>query len=441
MTTYTSHRIKSPLLVLLAVSLLLAVTLSVSARGTLQSEAAQPPVAQSASTTAQTEPPEHGIVCTTAEAGTPTFNLKTEDGNIDTPDGNTVYMWGYTSVTEDFQIPGPVLCVNEGDEVTINLTNDLDEPVSILFPGQTGVEATGGVEGLLTREAPAGGTVSYSFTATHPGTYLYESGTNPHKQVEMGLYGALIVRPEMGPNYAYNDPATEFAPGREYLLLMHDIDMHLHLAVELGYAYDVTTREHDEYWTLNGRSLPDTVAPNFAGSLPNQPYGALLVVEPYDDTENPLPALLRFANAGLDNHPFHPHGNNVKIVAQDGRRLEGSAGEDLTYQAFTKSFGSGQTYDALITWEDADGWATQGVTLPVGIPSLQNLFFTGNTWWSGAAALGEQGELPVGVTSHNECGEYYFPWHSHALNEFQNFDEGFGGLATLWRIDPPGGCP
>jgi len=42
--------------------------------------------------------------------------------------------------------------------------------------------------------------------------------------------------------------------------------------------------------------------------------------------------------------------------------------------------------------------------------------------------------------SQNICGEWYFPWHSHALNEFANFDEGFGGMATLLRVDPPGGC-
>jgi hypothetical protein len=40
----------------------------------------------------------------------------------------------------------------------------------------------------------------------------------------------------------------------------------------------------------------------------------------------------------------------------------------------------------------------------------------------------------------NVCGEWYFPWHSHALNEFANFDEGFGGMATLMRVDPRGGC-
>jgi len=45
------------------------------------------------------------------------------------------------------------------------------------------------------------------------------------------------------------------------------------------------------------------------------------------------------------------------------------------------------------------------------------------------------------VTSYNQCGEQYFPWHSHAVNEFQAFNEGFGGMGTLIAIFPPGGCP
>lgn len=377
------------------------------------------------------------IICTTG----PTFDLKATDGYISTPDGNSIYMWSYAKASGSFQVPGPVLCVNEADTVTINLTNELDEPVSIVFPGQVGISTAGGVSGLFTSEAPPAGTVTYSFVASEPGTYLYESGTNPHKQVSMGLYGALIVRPAMGSNYVYNDAATEFNPGREYMLLLHDIDPNLHLAVERGLPYDITAR-HALYWTVNGRSLPDTVADHFVPWLPNQPYSALVVVEPYDDTTNPLPALVRFLNAGLENHPFHPHGNNVQIIAQDGRLLRGSGGEDTSYEAFTKSIGAGQTYDLFVWWKDADGWATQGTTIPVQIPGLQNLFFHGGeSFWSGSPYLGEQGELPVDLTVYNECGEYYMPWHSHALNEFQNFDEGFGGLATLWRIDPPGGCP
>ena len=38
----------------------------------------------------------------------------------------------------------------------------------------------------------------------------------------------------------------------------------------------------------------------------------------------------------------------------------------------------------------------------------------------------------------NQYGAY-FPWHSRALDEFQNLGEGSCGLATPLRVDPPGG--
>ncbi len=385
------------------------------------------------------------MVCTNG----PTFNLETADGYISTPDGNSIYMWGYTTSGGSFQMPGPVLCVNQGETVMINLTNNLPEPVSIIFPGQTGVTSTGGSPGLFTAEAAActgspsctPGTVTYSFVASEPGTYLYESGTNPHKQVQMGLYGALIVRPAGHPDWAYNDPSTAFNPDREYLLLMHDIDPELHYAVEHGLPYDVTTM-WDRYWTINGRSFPDTIADNFVPWLSTQPYGALVQIQPYDATTNPLPALVRYANAGMVNHPFHPHGNNLRIIARDGRLLRGPNGENTSFESFTTTVGSGETYDLFAQWYDDEGWTSTGNPVPVQVPGLYNLVFKdGATFFSGSPYLGEQGDLPVGVTSYNQCGEYYFPWHSHALNEFVNFDEGFGGLATLWRIDPPGGCP
>ncbi len=55
--------------------------------------------------------------------------------------------------------------------------------------------ATGGVAGLLTQEAAPGGTVTYTFTPTSPGTRSYYSGTQSDLQVEMGMYGAIIVLP------------------------------------------------------------------------------------------------------------------------------------------------------------------------------------------------------------------------------------------------------
>ena len=98
----------------------------------------------------------------------------------------------------------------------------------------------------------------------------------------------------------------------------------------------------------------------------------------------------------------------------------------------------------MARWLNLEDYSTAN-PVPVTIPGLQNLVFVDDaTYYSGNPVLGDppdQNDFPAGVTVFNQCGEYYFPWHSHALFEFQNFDEGFGGLATLWRIDPPGGCP
>lgn len=390
-----------------------------------------------------------GIVCT---AG-PSFDLQATSGFITTPDGNSVFMWSYAPAA-GFQMPGPNLCVNEGDTVTINLTNNLPDPpglaagpdnVSIVFPGQTGVTASppgpGVVAGLFTSEAQPGATVSYSFVASEPGTYLYESGTNPHKQVHMGLYGTLIVRPALGTNFAYDDPGTKFDPDREYLVLMHDIDPFLHQAVQRGQPYDVTLK-HDRYWTVNGRAFPDSIQDNGTPFLPEQPYGALIQVVAATNASPGLPALVRYANAGMANHPIHPHGNHYRFIARDGRLLQGPSGQDTSMEAFTKTIGSGQTYDLLVRWINLEAWNSANNQVPIPIPSILNLTFKdGVTFYSGSPYLGEQDQFPAGTVTFNECGEFYFPAHSHALNEFQNFDAGFGGLATIWRVDPPVGCP
>lgn len=389
-------------------------------------------------------PPPLGIVCTEQPGdSTPTFDLETATGYIATPDGNSVFMWGYTVDGGSFQLPGPILCVTEGDMVTVNLTNNLSEAASIVFPGQVGVIHDDPSPGVITGEAdPSGGTVSYSFTAGEPGTYLYESGTNPGKQVQMGLYGALVVRPTMGADFAYNDAATQFDPAREYIVILGEVDPDLHQAVELGQSYDVTAF-HPTYWQVNGRSFPDSIAENGAFWLPSQPYGALVLVEPYNAATNPDPALIRYINAGIVNHPFHPHGNHLRVIARDGRLLRGPGGQDTSFENFTRTIGSGQTYDLLFRWTVVDPWIDPGGDpVPVTIPGLQNLVFKDDsTFYSGDPELGETGPLPVGVTTFNSCGEFYFPWHSHALFEFTNFDEGFGGLATVLRVDPPGGCP
>jgi len=398
--------------------------------------------------------PKLGMVCTpgTLAGTTRTFNLVANTGDIQTPDGNSVFMWSYANGdapdSGKFQSPGPVLCANQGETVVVNLSNTLPEPSSIVFPGQdSAVTATGGAPGPFTREAATNGTVRYSFTAGSPGTYRYESGSDPAKQIEMGLYGALIVRPASCAACAYG-PTTRFDPVREFLLLLAEIDPDLHHAVETGGTYDANAL-HNRYFTINGRSFPDTIQDNGSVLLPTQPYGALVRIQP--NTPTSAPALLRMINAGLDNHPFHPHGNHTREIAQDGRLLLAPNGAAASTEHFGETVGAGQTIDYLLRWDNQavdssgasfnDDWNAATNPLPVAQPNYRNLTFKdGNTFYGGSPYLGTKGTLPTGTVQQNVCGEWYFPLHSHALNEFSNFDEGFGGMGTLLRVDPFAGC-
>ncbi|HEY2587538.1 MAG TPA: multicopper oxidase domain-containing protein [Tepidisphaeraceae bacterium] len=307
---------------------------------------------------------------------TATFNLTAQPAYLNQPDGAAIYSWGYgcngaptgfapaaiTAPTcNSMQVPGPTLIVTEGQTVTVNLQNGLPTAAgntSILFPGFN-VTATGGVRGVLTQEAAAGGTVSYTFVAISPGTHAYYSGTQGDLQIEMGLYGAVIVLPATPPsactaglpltNPGGNATAKKFwgegdfrlAPAayddakscydREYLFQWAEMDPRIYNqalaevndpvrtaactanANSLGCSLDVATEPyHPAYFIINGRSMPDDMDPNYAPEYPHQPYNGNPHLHPGEMM------LVRSIGQGHWQHPFHEHANHVRILGRDG---------------------------------------------------------------------------------------------------------------------------
>lgn len=291
----------------------------------------------------------------------PSFALNAEASYITQPDGASVYSWGYgctTGSTPGFapaaisgascptmQIPGPTLIVHQGDAVTVTLTNNLPAAAgntSILFTGFN-VTATGGSAGILTREAAHGGTVTYTFTATNAGTHAYYSGTQGDLQIEMGLYGAIIVLPTGVPTgcsavstnladgqtdfrlaaAAYNHPQACY--DREYLFQFSEMDPRIHSQAEAqaslpcaqpgGCMMVETEPYHPAYFMINGRSMPDDMDPNYAAQYPHQPYNGNPHMHPGERT------LLRVIGTGRWQHPFHEHANHVRILGRDGNLL------------------------------------------------------------------------------------------------------------------------
>jgi FtsP/CotA-like multicopper oxidase with cupredoxin domain len=393
--------------------------------------------------------PTTGIVCQSNPANS--FSLDARSGYISTPDGNSIFAWGYTTSGNAFQLPGPTLCVTTGARVTVVLHNKLPEPTSIVFPGQAdvtagGVPATaqfdggGNLTSLVQTAAATSGAITYQFTAGSPGTYLYDSGTDVSKQREMGLYGGLVVRAATQDN-ANSTAQSAFDPAHEYLYVLSEVDPALHSAVERQRAFDYT-KIKPRYFLINGRSMPDTLAPNFAAWLPSQPYGALIHLEPYQAGDRP--ALVRYLNAGSVNYPFHPHGNNQVVITRDGAPMVDSGGGDSSYEKFLIDVGPGQSVDTLDKWQ-IEYQDTVGKRIPddIQLPQLQDQIVGPGTetWFSENPYLGgTRGQLPPGIVQNNQCGEYYHVAHSHALDQATNYGASFGGMMTLIRIDPRGGC-
>lgn len=429
----------------------------------------------------------------------PVFNLTASGAYITEPDGMSIYSWGYgcqagTSITfvpssvssqgncPTMQMPGPTLIVTEGDVVTVNLTNALPANAgntSILFPGFT-VQATGGVAGLLTNEASPTTSVTYTFTATNPGTHSYYSGTRPDLQVEMGLFGALIVLPKNPASCA--NPTGEFSLSnsaydnantcydREYLFQFSELSLKVHQQVEALVKTNaplvgiLIEPYHPEYFMVNGRSMPDDMDGNYASAYPHQPYNGNPHMHPGDLV------LMRVIGQGRWQHPFHHHGNHARVLARDGNLL--TTPTDATALAgplvFTIPTVSGQTVDAIFTWTgqglnwDVYGPATgatahtcnavppavldpvtkeycpdHGKLLPVTPPD-KNIVANG-LWYGGTPYLGVPAgtQLVPGTTEINTGGSYAYMWHSHDEREITTNDIFPGGMMMMLLIDPP----
>ena len=243
------------------------------------------------------------------------YNLRAEAFPLTMPDGVVVQMWGYALDGASCAappcaatIPGPALSVPPGDTtLTINLTNNLPEATSIVIPGQvtsmnpvyaTNTSGKQVVKSFTHEAAASGGSATYTWSSLKPGTYLYQSGTHPQVQVQMGLYGGLTHDAAAGQAYA------GVAYDSQILLLFSEIDPLLHEAVSTPGGYgpgapmSSTLDYQPKYFLVNG--MPFTVS----------------------DAPLPLPAgqrtLLRFINAGLMTHVPVINGMDMQLVAEDG---------------------------------------------------------------------------------------------------------------------------
>ncbi len=319
-------------------------------------------------------------------------NLTAQRMSITLPDGKIAPMWGFCTPDTVLSCskswaPGPTITVPVNQTLTINLTNNLPTPTSIVVLGQLGgglgkpsmvaspahetkTQTTWPVNSTATQkfvppaqadrvqsfgtETAPGNSGSYDWSALNPGTYLYETGTNPSIQAPMGLYGVLVVTD------APTSPTKKKAlvPGRAYpgaygplanlagvpydadaVLLMSEIDLAQNAAVDSlcpaagpctsidPKAYPPAVNYAPTYFLMNGRPFD------------RQSFGGVPVATSAVSGN----ILLRFANAGLRTHIPSVVGLDMQLIAEDGNPLPGRP--KIQSEVLLPA---GKTYDVLL---------------------------------------------------------------------------------------------
>ncbi len=254
--------------------------------------------------------PVVGIPCS------PGCDLYAVTGTISLPGAPVagIPIWGYNTVSATVTAPGgPIIVVNEGDPVAITLHNvSVPSATSLSIAGQDVIPDSAGVT--------AGNSKTYSFApgALKPGTYLYEAGLTADgpRQVAMGLYGALIVRPAGAPGQAYADSATAFDD--EAVLVLSEIDPAFN-ADPLAFK---TTSFFAKYWLINGKAYPNT------DLIPSTPGGRVL---------------LRYINAGLVHHSMAVSGLHQTIYATEAQTRTNPL------RVVAQTIPAGGTLDTIVT--------------------------------------------------------------------------------------------
>lgn len=209
--------------------------------------------------------------------------------------------------------------------------------------------------------------VTYFYRPHREGTYMYHCHFEDVEHVQMGMTGIVFVTPKQDgtsktfdgktfTKFAYNDGDGSTGYHRHFAILLneiwksgfHDGDRDIQESVPTDYA--------PEWFTLNGRSYPQTTRPNddnstssgLTTSNPNyddapdksQPNSALIQVNPGDRV------LLRLANLGYQQHAMQLPGIPLRVIGQDASLLrDGSV--DTSYRTNTIYMGPGEARDVL----------------------------------------------------------------------------------------------
>jgi FtsP/CotA-like multicopper oxidase with cupredoxin domain len=236
------------------------------------------------------------------------FNMTIEEVTIEVAPGFVNKVFAFNG-----QVPGPLIHVKQGDDVTVHVTNNTTLPHTMHWHGvnQIGSWHNDGVPGVTQDAIQPGDTFTYKFTVDRPGSLWYHCHVNVWEHVATrGMWGPLIIDPK-------NPSDLEKKVTKDAILMMNTWES----AYANSYGKGGAPQDISDYFSVNAKSFPYT-----------QP----IRVKKGDVLR------LRFYGAGDEFHEMHLHGHDMLITHKDGYPL------DHPYYVDTISVGPGERYDAIV---------------------------------------------------------------------------------------------
>ncbi|MGB5055253.1 MAG: copper resistance system multicopper oxidase, partial [Nitrospirales bacterium] len=137
-------------------------------------------------------------------------------------------------------LPGPLIRLKEGDNVTLNVTNGLMEDTSIHWHGLLLPPDMDGVPGVTFGGIKPASTFSYRYPIRQSGTYWYHS--HSRLQEQSGVYGPLIIEPIEPEPFHYD---------RDYVVVLSD------WTFESPESVFANLKKQSDYYNFQKRAAPE----------------------------------------------------------------------------------------------------------------------------------------------------------------------------------------
>ncbi|MDF2907608.1 MAG: hypothetical protein K0R34_2929 [Herbinix sp.] len=246
------------------------------------------------------------------------FNLITEETETEIAKGVILPTWTYGGT-----VPGTEIRVTEGDLVQVNVTNNLEVPITIHWHGYPVTSDMDGIPGLTQDAILPGQTFTYEFPADVTGTYWYHSHQESSKQVDMGLYGALIVEPkdQQVVDKDYTFILDEWMENSEEAMTMSDDNSEMSGMEGMG-GMESTDSVMEEMGGTDPELLEEEMMKELYNIYTvNGKSGEL--IQPIEVEQGDI-VRLRFINAGYRTHGIHIPEEMIKVVSTDGQDIKGA---------------------------------------------------------------------------------------------------------------------